>query len=455
MLAGGRSLRMGVDKTLLSVDGRTLVARVCDAVGEVCEQTLVITNRPEALDGTALPLGVEVLRDEVAYQGPLGGLVTALDNASGEWVFAVAADMPHLEPAIIRALWDARGDADVVLPVTEAGPEPLLALYRREACKRPAREVLETGRRRLIALLPYVKVAEVPVEALRSADPDLRSLVNVNTPADLADAREAMKPHRKARKLEVVEVATRRPRGMPSERPITIHLNDVEVATTQATPNDLEELAIGFLYAEGLLSDRSALVSVEADAKRGLVWVSTLEEVPADFAERTRYLTSGCGKGVTFASVGHARGIAPLDTTFTVAGAAIYDLVRELADAATLYRDTGGMHAAGLGREGKLLVAREDVGRHNAVDKVLGRAWLDGIDTRDCTLVATGRISYEMAVKSAKARVPVVASRSAVTDLAAELGERLGIALVGYARGGKLTVYTHPERVLSEEAPDA
>ena len=237
---------------------------------------------------------------------------------------------------------------------------------------------------------------------------------------------------------------------MPSERPITIHLNDCEIATTQATPRDLEELAVGFLFAEGLLTDRAAFVSAEADAKRGLVWVTSGESVPEDLAQRTRYLTSGCGRGITFASIGHARGLAPIDAGFTVEAETIYALVRALADAAELYRDTGGMHAAGIGVDGRLVVAREDVGRHNAVDKVLGRAWLDGIALDRAVLVATGRISYEMAVKAAKARVPVAASRSAVTDLAAELGDSLGIALVGYARGGKLTVYTHPERVLHE-----
>lgn len=452
VLAGGRSLRMGVDKTLLSVDGRTLVARVCDAVAEVCDSTIVVTNRPEALAEAGLPSGVAVVRDEVAYQGPLGGLVTALDSATSEWILAVAADMPHLEPGVVRALWSARNGADVVVPMTDKGPEPLLALYRREACIGPAHEVLDTGRRRLVALFPQVNVVEIPVDQLRAADPDLRSLVNVNTPADLAEAREPMgHTEPRVRKLEVVEVATRRPRGMPSELPITIELNGAELATMQATPRDLEELAAGFLVSEGLLADRSALKSIDADAKRGLVWVETAESVPTDLANRTRYLTSGCGKGVTFASVGHARGLAPVDSRLTVTAEAIYRLVRELGDAAVLYRDTGGMHAAGIGSAGRLLIAREDVGRHNAVDKVIGRAWLDGIDTADMVLVATGRISYEMAVKSAKAGIPVVASRSAVTDLAADLAESLGITMIGYARGGKLTVFTHPERVLAPE----
>ena len=198
VLAGGRSLRMGVDKTLLALDGRTLVARVCDAVGEVCEATVVVTNRPEALEGAGLPDGVTVLRDEVAYQGPLGGLVTALGAATTEWVLAVAADMPHLESDIVRALWEARDGSDVVVPITEKGHEPLLALYRVAACLPVAREVLDSGRRRLVAIFPKVIVAEVPLEALRQADPDLRSLLNVNTPADLADAREAVRPSPRA-----------------------------------------------------------------------------------------------------------------------------------------------------------------------------------------------------------------------------------------------------------------
>ena len=468
VLAGGRSLRMGIDKTLLAIDGEPLVARVVRVVRATCEHTLIITNRPDTLAEAGLPADVPILADEVAYQGPLGGLTTALAAAEDDWVLAVAADVPHLEPAVIQALWDVRDGVDVVLPVGEKGPEPLLALYRVEACLPAARAALATGRRRIIALSATLRVAELPLDALRAVDPDLRSLVNVNTPADLEDARDAAdaeSDHPDAARsnestqrrkqaaspvhVEVMEVAIRRPRGMPSERPITFHLNDVEVATTQATPSDLEELAVGFLVSEGLIVDRDALRRVDVDAKRGLVWLTSDEVVPEDLVYRTRYMTSGCGKGVTFSSVGHARGLAHITSELTVTADDLYGLIGEMARAAELYRDTGGMHACGLARDGGLVLVREDVGRHNALDKLLGRAWLDRIPTADAILVSTGRISYEMAVKAAKASVPVVASRSAVTDLAAEIGAELGITLIGYARGGKLTVYTHPERVLA------
>lgn len=447
VLAGGRSQRMGVDKTLLPLDGEPLVLRVAEIAAEICERVLVVTNRPEAMAQVALPPSVRVLTDEVAYQGPLGGMVTAMHNAETEWVLALGADMPWLKPELVRALWEARDGAQVVLPVGEKGPEPLLALYHL-SCLPHAERMLASGRRRLVSVIGSVKSVEVDLETLRQYDPELTSLVNVNTPEDLFGAREAADAeHIVQPRVSVMDVRADHTRGMPSERPITTFLNDDEIATTQASPEDLVDLGVGFLVAEGFLSDREALLGVDVDHKRGLVYVRSTEEAPPDVAERKRYLTSGCGKGVTFSSIGHARGIDPVVSEMAVEAGTIYDLMGQLARAAASYRDTGGMHSCGLAVGGSLALVREDVGRHNALDKLFGRAWLDRVTTRDAILLTTGRISYEMAVKAAKAKVPIVVSRTAVTDLGAEVAERAGITLVGYARGGKLVVYTNPHRI--------
>jgi FdhD protein len=459
VLAGGRSMRMGVDKTLLPVDGELLVTRVVEVVAEVCDHVVVVTNRPEALADATLPEGVRVLQDEVAYQGPLGGLVTALSAAQDDWVLAVAADMPWLRPEVVRLLWDARGDAQAVMPVGDKGPEPLLALYHRD-CLPVAKSVLDSGRRRLVAMLSSVRVVEVPLEALREADPDLVSLVNVNTPEDLSDVRDGTAPVPRTEadsdvRVSVIEVGTRRQRGMPSERAVTIEMNGVEIATVQATPDDLEEMAVGFLVSEGLLNDRDAFLGTDVDSKRGMVYVRSNEAVPDDIVYRRRYITAGCGKGVTFASLGHSLGLEEVTSDVTVDSGDLYDMMGQMARTSTAYRDTGGMHACALGRDGAVVLVREDVGRHNAVDKVLGRAWIDRVPVAGAVLLTTGRISYEMAVKAAKARVPIVVSRTAVTDLAAEVATAIGVTLVGYARGGKLVIFTRPDRVriAEEESP--
>lgn len=451
-------MRMGVDKTLLPVDGEPLVARVAEAVGALCEHVVVVTNRPEALEAASLPDGVRVLQDEVAYQGPLGGLATALDAAEDDWVLAVAADMPWLKADVVRLLWESRDGAQVVIPLTEKGSEPLLALYHRD-CLPVARKVLESGRRRVVAILPSLKVVEVPLAEVLTVDPELASFVNVNTPEDLSDVRDGSAPVPRhddtaGLRVSVVEVGTRRPRGMPSERAVTIDMNGVEVATIQATPDDLEEMAIGFLVSEGLLTDREAFLGTDVDAKRGLVYVRSNEPVPDDLVYRRRYITAGCGKGVTFASLGHTLGLEAVRSTDVVHSDALYDMMGQMSRQSVAYRDTGGMHACALGRDGQVQLVREDVGRHNAVDKVLGRAWLDRIPVEGAVLLTTGRISYEMAVKAAKARVPVVVSRTAVTDLAAEVAETVGVTLVGYARGGKLVIYTRPERVTLPQEED-
>ena len=448
VLAGGRSVRMGADKTLLPVDGASLLRRVVEVTTSTCERTIVVTNAPDSLADADVPIDLEVYADEIPHQGPLGGLITALAHSSHEWVLAVAADLPWLRAPVVRALWDHRDGAQIVVPVTEKGPEPLLALYRTD-CLEIARTVMASGRRRLVALFPRADVVEVSTESLRAVDPELSSLINVNTPEDLLRARDSAPADEGLVTPAVIEAGSKG-RSLPSERPVTVHMNDVEIATVQSSPSHLDELAVGFLVAEGLLTDRDAFEKAVVDEATGLVYVTSHEEVPDDMVYRRRFITSGCGKGVTFSSVGHAENLEAVESSLTVDSAALYAMMRELAQGAVAYRDTGGMHACGLGMDGALVVLREDVGRHNALDKVLGRAWLDRLRMDDAVLVTTGRVSYEMAVKAAKMRVPVVASRTAVTDLAVEVAESVGVTLAGYVRGGRLVVYSGAGRITEE-----
>jgi len=472
VLAGGRSMRMGVDKTQMLLGGQPLLVRAVEAVYPLAQQTIVVTNRPDEIPLDQLPDDVLVTTDEIAYQGPLGGLITACTHAQNEWILTCAADMPWVNETVVDYLQRHRDDADIVIPVGPQGPEPLLALYRVGAIEPVGRSVLASGRRRIVAMFDDLRVKEIPRSDLEAIDPGLSSFFNINTQADYAKAQSKARVSSKAeidetkradvadsvqmRKQGKVRLMTAKEAGrkMPSETPITIHLNGVEVATVQATATDTEDMAIGFLLAEGLLHTRSLLESVDIDAKRGLVYVTSKEEVPLDLIHDTRYVTSGCGKGITFSSLGHARNITPVESDLRIEVGDLHAWMSQLAARSAEYRERGGCHSCGLVVQDELVLVREDIGRHNAVDKLLGHAWLEGIDTTDALLLSSGRVSYEMIVKAAKSRIPFVASRSAATDLAAEIANELNITLTGYVRGGKAIVYTGPER-LTEDGQEA
>lgn len=471
ILAGGRSLRMGVDKTKLPIGGMPLVARAAQFMDENTGQTIIVTNRPDDLPYEYLDEDILVLQDEVAYQGPLGGLATALPKARHEWVLAVAADMPWVSAEVIQELYRRKEGYDVVIPVGPNGPEPLLALYRVEAVLPKAREVIETGKRRIVAMFDGLKVLEVDEDDLRDVDPELSSFFNVNTQEDLMAAQERAEEmgiaspeadeelFKKAGSLPFFDrfdsvrimSAEETGRPMPTEMPVTVYLNDVEVATVQCSGTNLDDMAIGFLVGEGLLTQREKLKGVDVDQKRGYVYVTSSEEVPVDLVYKTRYVTSGCGKGITFSSLGHVRGLDKIETIIRVHSGDLYRWIADMGQRSEEYRERGGSHSCALVVRGVVNVVREDVGRHNAADKVIGHAWLKGADLSRTVLLATGRISYEMMVKAAKARIPFVASRSAATNLAAQIAEELGITLCGYVRGGKVVAYTHPKRLITPE----
>jgi FdhD protein len=160
-----------------------------------------------------------------------------------------------------------------------------------------------------------------------------------------------------------------------------------------------------------------------------------------------RTVTSGCGKGATFYHILDSVSAKPVASDVVITVEKIRSLMAELNRMSDLYRETGGVHNSALADTERILVFRDDIGRHNAVDKIRGVCFLDDIPLQDKILVTTGRISSEIVIKAAKMEVPVVISRSAPTSLALDLAERIGLTLVGYVRGDRMTVYTGKERI--------
>ncbi|MCF7548953.1 formate dehydrogenase accessory sulfurtransferase FdhD [Pseudonocardia sp. WMMC193] len=251
----------------------------------------------------------------------------------------------------------------------------------------------------------------------------------------------------------------RRPDSLAVEEPLELRVDGRALSVTMRTPGHDVELAHGFLLTEGVIGSAADLAtarycdSVDADGRNTYnvldVALAPGVEPPDTSVERNFYTTSSCGV-CGKASLDAVR----LKTRFTptggpVAWSVLATLPDRLREAQKVFASTGGLHAAGLfAPDGTPVVVREDVGRHNAVDKVLGHALLaGGVPAADTVLQVSGRASFELVQKAAMAGVPVLAAVSAPSSLAVELADEVGITLVGFLRDGAGNVYSHPERI--------
>ncbi len=241
------------------------------------------------------------------------------------------------------------------------------------------------------------------------------------------------------------------------EEPLEIRLGDVPLSVTMRTPGNDLELAAGFVFTEGLIRSRDQLASVrhEADerqngANRVRLALAPGTTMDLDRTRRNFFAASSCGIcGKASIDSVRVRAAGPPNAEFRLEAEVLCGLPGKLRAAQAIFGRTGGLHAAGLFRaDGELLALREDVGRHNAVDKIVGWALLENrLPLRDCVLLVSGRNGFEIVQKALVAGVPVVASVSAPSDLAVKLAREAGQTLVGFLRGRRFVVYAGEQRL--------
>lgn len=240
----------------------------------------------------------------------------------------------------------------------------------------------------------------------------------------------------------------RSPARVIGESGVTLFVNGESWLTFACTPTDLEALAVGFLFNEGLLKDRSEIAAVDVCQSGTVVdvWLNQVVERP-----RTWRRTSGCTGGLT-ADTEEASLPGPLPPSAPLEPAAILTGMEQLLSAQLLYRETRGVHCSALSDGQAIRILTEDIGRHNTLDKLAGKRLLGGDPFTIALLLTTGRVSSEMLQKSARLGAPVVVSRTSPTTQSVELANRLGITLVGYARRGGFQVYSHSQRLTGAPA---
>ena len=232
------------------------------------------------------------------------------------------------------------------------------------------------------------------------------------------------------------------------EFPLTIVLNNQELVTLLCSPTDLNYLAIGFLVSEGLLRDKDEIKKIMVDDHRGVVRVETEDDKAlANELVFKRFITSGCGRGASFYNAADAQSQPTVESRTQMSTHQVLSLTSDFQHRSQIYRATGGVHSAALCDTKSILIFSEDIGRHNAIDKIFGECILEDIPTDGRMIITSGRISSEILLKVARRDIPIIISKSAPTDLGVRLANDLGITLIGFVRGKRMNAYTNNWRI--------
>jgi FdhD protein len=445
LLAGGRSTRFTSDKAFLDWRGRPLyVAQLRKLAALEPDRLWLSTNAEQAFPDVLS--GVERLIDDEPDLGPLGGLRAVLRRSEAPFVLVLAVDLPLMETSFLSLLIEA---GKGLVARSDRGWEPLAALYPREAMLALIESSLGAGRYRMQDLLDEAESLGL-IEPLPLTEQSGRFFANLNSPDDLLTLEqglcdEAAVLQRFRLGTGYAEVTDR----VAAEEPLEIRVNGTSVAVTMRTPGHDDELATGFLFTESLIARDDEIAEIvhcpDVDPEGIGNTLDVRLRTDPDLASLTRHVFTSsscgvCGKATIDSVFQH---FPPVQRARIPEAELLLSLPSKLREAQETFDRTGGLHASALfDREGNLLLLREDVGRHNALDKVIGHALQKEMPLSEVVLLVSGRISFELMQKALAARIPVVAGISAPSSLAVKLARESGQVLVGFLREKGFNLYS-------------
>ncbi|HZT49064.1 MAG TPA: formate dehydrogenase accessory sulfurtransferase FdhD [Hyphomicrobiaceae bacterium] len=240
-----------------------------------------------------------------------------------------------------------------------------------------------------------------------------------------------------------------------TERPLTLFLNAREIVTMMTIGDRPELLAVGYLLNQNMLAADDEITAVDYDADIATVVVRTRRQTNFEDKLKKKVQTSGCAQGTVFGDLMEEFDRVVLDPGARIRTSWLYQLTKKINTEPSLYLKAGAIHGCVLAQEDRPLVYMEDVGRHNAVDKIAGYMFLERIAPEDKIFYTTGRLTSEMVIKTVKMRIPILVSRSGFTAWGVELARKAGLTLIGRARGRRFVALSGTERIVFDIDPDA
>jgi FdhD protein len=229
------------------------------------------------------------------------------------------------------------------------------------------------------------------------------------------------------------------------ERVLNIYVNGKHFSSLMCTPGDDENFIVGFLFSLGIIKGKADIKSVEFRGENIVMVIINAEAV--ELYSEIMALTSGCGGGSIRLSLMEKENIKAISNNYSISHQKIIEEMKHFNSMSELFKETGGVHGCALYSEEKLIISKEDIGRHNAADKVIGEAILKDINFDDKLMFTTGRVSSDIMFKVIHAGIPILISHSAPSNIAIKFAKTANITLVGFARGDRMNVYSGYDRV--------
>ena len=229
------------------------------------------------------------------------------------------------------------------------------------------------------------------------------------------------------------------------EVPIDLTVNGKEIVTFMCTPQNLKELAVGYLYIQGIIKEWEEIEYLAACEDMDTINVGVNSELDKSYGKLKEVLASSCGKALDEEKL---RSLGKVKSMRVITLKKIKKMAKKMFTDTVLYKKTGGVHCAAISDYNKLIDLKEDVGRHNAVDKIVGQSILNNLDFSNCIIFTSGRISSDMVLKVATSKFPIVVSRSIPSSLALKIAEKANITVIGRIMSREPLIYTKPERII-------
>lgn len=427
ILAGGKSSRMGFDKQLLMEDDRRILETVIDALRQEFPDILIVTAKPELYNG----MGVRLCRDAYPGKGPLAGVHAALQQARSRYVYLLACDMPVVNLSFIRHMKERllESGAEICACQVDGHMEPFNTFYAGSLLGEVTHR-LETGNSSLFRFIGGSCACILPQEEAARFDEELRMFTNINTRSEYEKylGSTGGEPEGNARvlvdKLEIVryiggEYVPLRDL-MVHETALRVNISGQPERTLYCSPAELKELVVGHLLTQGHIRSLEELCSLELDEAAGTA-------------------------SVRIAPVEAQQCLPPAEAIFDPK--ILLDNQQQFYDNSTLQKATAGTHCCALCDDSGTYFSCVDISRHNCMDKLAGKALLNGVSLRDKYILTSGRVPMDMIQKVAVLGVPMIVSRSTPTIAAVEKARDSAITLLGFSRENRFNIYSAPHRL--------